>query len=929
MFIVNSNFGASTTTISDLKLNFVARAGSTSVRFVDPSIVNAGQCESKAGTPVAPLYEYANEMIMDLSVQSNYVLCAKFGVDWILFNNVRAFVKSVSDISPKVFVAGNKYQITLTGANLDVEDKVLFTATNCESMSAIAAEHTDATVVEATFPTSIGGAVFMCYDGVKLPIELSVVETTVSMTSSSEVYANSKVFFSGPAVTVNDQVKLVPAGSSCNASAVATYDMQMDAESSLYYMQLSLADEEAQYKACYLFNGEILSPNEFDLTVHSVKLTPSQLFYNVQMQLSVESGQSLEDSELVLCDESAVCLSVPVFENKTIRVTVPSTMKERLTVSVKKGETVMETPTVLTVAMATVSSVTPSVAFIGVATTFTFAGEGLGVGTSPDRVVFTTMDSCDSENLEDSVEIVEMTATNTFQAAAEKVHLCVSLSSGPFMMMASTISVYGLTSIQPTSVPAYKSVEFSLEGVGIQDGDLLVFVAAGEACDREEARVGTSVVLQNMKTTVTLMGAIDKVDVCYSSVTSSPSVLTKQPVLLTLYEDEETDTVTMEPIELIAFVNVEKRVLFSSLEIDNKISWTESGDCNDLVLNPPVRVNEQKEVRMEFSEGFELLQLCVCTNGVDFELQPNVTMTVISLSGVSVKDMLLSLPEEVRLSGTGVSLATNMFFVSGESARRLAADAACSNDRRVSTIASVVDGAGEITITKPVDSAMLCVAFEGLMPRSFPVSISVVYIDSMERVTLPVGASKSVTLPVHNLDPALVNVPAFLLNDNMELRSNTNVTATAEPEGLLEDIFTMDENNLMKFGEKQVNITIILPAVYDILSISLVAPSNGSYPQTMTVMKYDSLEVPTSVGTVVLSGASEETAAAEEYSLLLNTPFTSQVIMIQVESSSESDLLLRYVEMTVRPIVQQSVVYRAKAVVWRVVMPCAWTRRSM
>ena len=309
---------------------------------------------------------------------------------------------------------------------------------------------------------------------------------------------------------------------------------------------------------------------------------------------------------------------------------------------------------------------------------------------------------------------------------------------------------------------------------------------------------------------------------------------------------------------------------------------------------------------MEFSEGFELLQLCVCTNGVDFELQPNVTLTVVSLSGVSVKDMLLSLPEEVRMSGTGVSLATSMFFVSGESSRRLASDAACSNDRRVSTIASVVDGAGVVTMTKPVDSAVLCVAFEGLMPRSFPVSVSVVYLDSMERISLPVGASKSVTLPVHNLDPALVNVPAFLLNSNMELRGNTSVIASAEPEGLLEDIFTMDADNAMKFGEKRVNITIILPAVYDILSISLVAPSNGSYPQMMTVSKFDSLEMPTSVGTVILSGVNEE--AAEEYSLLLSTAFTSKVIMIEVESSSESDLLLSSVEVMVRPILQQSVV---------------------
>ena len=60
--------------------------------------------------------------------------------------------------------------------------------------------------------------------------------------------------------------------------------------------------------------------------------------------------------------------------------------------------------------------------------------------------------------------------------------------------------------------------------------------------------------------------------------------------------------------------------------------------------------------------------------------------------------------------------------------------------------------------------AMLCVVFKGYMARAYPVLLNVVYIDAMERISMPVGSMKTVTIPVHNV---LAPSTYFLLNDDV------------------------------------------------------------------------------------------------------------------------------------------------------------------
>lgn len=186
--------------------------------------------------------------------------------------------------------------------------------------------------------------------------------------------------------------------------------------------------------------------------------------------------------------------------------------------------------------------------------------------------------------------------------------------------------------------------------------------------------------------------------------------MVKQPVTLSLHEETETVVVTLEPQALMTFVNVEQRLSFPTLNTNDKIAWTEESDCMALVMDP-VRVNNNKEAIVEFNKGANQLMLCVCTNGVDYDLMENVTMAVVEVSGVSVSEMVLGLQEEVTIDATALHMATDAFFVATEG--RLADMTQCSNGERVSTIGMVQSGMTAVTITKPADVAQLCLVFPG------------------------------------------------------------------------------------------------------------------------------------------------------------------------------------------------------------------------
>ena len=161
---------------------------------------------------------------------------------------------------------------------------------------------------------------------------------------------------------------------------------------------------------------------------------------------------------------------------------------------------------------------------------------------------------------------------------------------------------------------------------GIADGDNVAFVAAGDECSAAVA----SGVVESSSVTVVLSGVSETMEGCYAFQQSSVGMV-KQPVTQSLHEETETVVVTLEPQALMAFVNVEQRLSFPTLNTNDKIAWTEESDCMALVMDP-VRVNNNKEAIVEFNKGANQLMLCVCTNGVDYDLMENVTMAVVEVS---------------------------------------------------------------------------------------------------------------------------------------------------------------------------------------------------------------------------------------------------------------------------------------------------------
>ena len=653
--VVNANFGASSTEIADLKLYYVESESDVLVRFVAPSTVSSMQCES-AETPAVKYYAYANEVVLNTHGLNDYVMCAKMDGNWILFPSVKLQVHAVADFSPKTFIAGSEYAVTFTGAAIAEEDAIFFTAKDCEATSVLPTTTETATVRRVTFGAQ-QSALHACY-GVKsvmmLAPEVSVVETVVRVASSLEVFPVSKVVFEGPALSVSDVVKVVAKDAACGAEAVAQYAVRKDAA---FFITLALPQVKAQYTLCYLFNGDILSQDRFALSVSTMTVTPARVFTGVEATLAVTSDLELSGCALQLCDGEQHCATVAIEEGKAV-FTPAANMASPLAVALVKDGAVMETGVSLEVVAPVVESMLPREAFLGMDSVFTFEGAALEATSGAVRVRFTKT-TCEESVA--TATLVEKTATVRFESAEEELRVCVAYGEGAFALVEPTVKVYGVSAVTPAQVTVGKTTELRLSGVGIAEGDEVRVVSAGSACD--STPMGVGFVTDGAVALYVMSGAADVVDVCYS-FNQFDLGMTKQPVTLAVVESAEPEVVEMEGARLVSFVGVEKKLRFAELEIDDKVSWTDAADCSEMVMEP-VRVNENKEVTVEFSAGADELLLCVCTNGVDFVLQSNVTMAVVSVSGIDVADMVLGLEESVAVNGTGLAYAVDMYFVRG------------------------------------------------------------------------------------------------------------------------------------------------------------------------------------------------------------------------------------------------------------------------
>lgn len=551
-----------------------------------------------------------------------------------------------------------------------------------------------------------------------------------------------------------------------------------------------------------------------------------------------------------------------------------------------------------------VESMLPREAFLGMDSVFTFEGAALEATSGAVRVRFTKT-TCEESVA--TATLVEKTATVRFESAEEELRVCVAYGEGTFALVEPTVKVYGVSAVTPAQVTVGKTTELRLSGVGIAEGDEVRVVSAGSACD--STPMGVGFVTDGAVALYVMSGAADVVDVCYS-FNQFDLGMTKQPVTLAVVESAEPEVVEMEGARLVSFVGVEKKLRFAELEIDDKVSWTDAADCSEMVMEP-VRVNENKEVTVEFSAGADELLLCVCTNGVDFVLQSNVTMAVVSVSGIDVADMVLGLEESVAVNGTGLAYAVDMYFVRvGE--RRLSdvsdvSDAvACSSAVRVSTIASVVDGKAVVKMTEPADLAQLCVSFEGYMARGFDAAVTMVYMDAMAPVVMPLGGEKVVELPLHNV---VAPSAAFLLNEEVAVRSAVMLESSARTEDELSDVFTMDSMNLMTFDveKSKMSLTVTLPAVYEVQRVAVVAPMNHTSPRKLTVLLKNAVGDMVAVASASISELDEDFAS---YELAVESGFATSTVLLELEGfEGEEQLTLNYVTLVMREVALQQVVF--------------------
>lgn len=247
----------------------------------------------------------------------------------------------------------------------------------------------------------------------------------------------------------------------------------------------------------------------------------------------------------------------------------------------------------------------------------------------------------------------------------------------------------------------------------------------------------------------------------------------------------------------------------------------------------PQRVNNDNKVTVEFTKGASDMKLCVSTNGVDFDLKPNVTMTVVEVESV-VSELVMGLQEEVTIPGTGLDLATEAFFIA-VAGRRLDAAVSCVGGERVSTIAKVQDGLISVTITKPVDRAQLCLVFPDHMAMAFLPTMSVVYMDEMPHISVPNMQPSTQILPLHN-------IPVFgdfeELSKNEELCSKLIVETMCESDSDLKDLFlnnTFNNVTLVRNGADSLSLTLRFPEVMEVDRVEMTAMSNETSPKSFTV----------------------------------------------------------------------------------------------
>ena len=622
--VVNSIFGALSTRIESIQLRHLANAGTTQVRFVDPSIMNAMQCDSITGMPITPVYPFANEAILGEGVQNGYVMCARIENAWVVFHNVALQVMSVESVAPVNFIAGSKYDLVLTGSNMNTIDNMFLVANSCEDTDSLPTDFTAGASASAsiTMSTALGNTLRLCYSigdlRVRMEETLTIVETTLSMATLADVFAHSEVVFAGPAVSTADSIKVVPAAAeSCEVEAVATYAMQQ--VNGRLFVKLALPNESVSYRLCYYFNNEILSQEVFVVNVHDLSLNEPSVFRGVETKVAVETTADLTNAALLLCEsENKNSCTEPLTiqraeesaEEFFAHVLVPADKTSAtFTVEIIMNEEAFATHLTMAVMEPAAVTVTPAVVYAGAESALVFAGATLGVGIAADRVQFVSAEA-ESCNVDASAVLATATldATHTafvtLSAPATAVRVCMSFSNSAFVMLETPIAVYGVTSVTPAQATIGSAVSVSFTGVGLADGDSVAFVAAGDACESAQL---TAVVAEGA-VSVTFTGVATSMDVCYA-FQQSPVGMVKQTGMAVALAEPSVHRITIDlnaPTTVTAFVGEEQRLFFPALETTANvayIAWTATQDCTDLVAEP-VYVNSEKEAVVEFATGY-------------------------------------------------------------------------------------------------------------------------------------------------------------------------------------------------------------------------------------------------------------------------------------------------------------------------------------